>query len=70
MFRQVFKGRQGNTVISDNPKLDAYKQAAWVARSGSTYSMMAHLDGSYTVNGNGGMMTFAPEGSQNAIPAA
>lgn len=61
-FREQYAGKHGPTVESDNPKLDAYKQAAYIQNSlGRRYSLTSHADGSYTVAGDGiDSITFEP----------
>src|SRR5262249_27597834 len=53
MFQIIYQGPHGDTVESGNPKLDAYKQAAYIVRMGRTYTITSHDDGSYTVTGDG-----------------
>lgn len=54
MFSIIYQGPHGDTVHSDNPKLDAYKQASYVANIlRRNYSITSHDDGSYTVSGDG-----------------
>jgi hypothetical protein len=61
MFAIIHQGPHGDTVDSDHPKLDAYKQAAYIRRMGRNYQLTAHDDGSYTVAGDGlEPITFAP----------
>ncbi len=63
MFRAIFQGEHGPTVAAANPKLDAYKQAAYVQNVlGRRYRLTCHADGAYTVAGDGlNPLTFAPE---------
>jgi hypothetical protein len=63
MFQVIFTGPHGPTVNSDNPKIDAYKQAAMIQNTlGRRYSLTAHEDGAYTVAGDGlEPITFQPE---------
>lgn len=63
MFRAIFQGAHGPTVAAANPKLDAYKQAAYVQNVlGRRYSLTCHADGAYTVAGDGlEPLTFEPE---------
>jgi hypothetical protein len=61
LFQAVEKGKYGDTVYVEDPKVSAYKHMAWLKRSGLTYSTVSRLDGSYTVSDDGGgQMTFAP----------
>lgn len=53
MFSIIYQGPRGDTVESDNPKLSAYKQVAYVVNVlGRRYSITSE-DGSYTVSGDG-----------------
>jgi hypothetical protein len=53
-FSVIYKGIHGDTVSSENPKLDAYKQAAYIQNYlGRVYQITSNLDGSYTVTGDG-----------------
>ena len=52
-FRLQYKGAHGDTVGSDNPKVDAYKQMSLIARLGRRYRLTVHADGAYTVAGDG-----------------
>jgi hypothetical protein len=62
MFQIIQQGKHGPTVESDNPRLSAYKQAAYVRRVlGRNYQLTAHDDGCYTFAGDGlEPITFAP----------
>ena len=62
MFQVPYDGPHGPTVESDNPKIDAYKQAAHIQNVlGRRYSLTSHEDGHYTVAGDGlEPITFAP----------
>jgi len=61
MFAIIYQGPHGDTVTADDPRLAAYKQAAYILRQGRRYSLTAHADGSYTVAGDGlEPITFAP----------
>jgi hypothetical protein len=54
MFAIIYQGPHGDTVESDDPRLAAYKQAAYIRlRLGRNYQLTAHDDGSYTVSGDG-----------------
>lgn len=60
MFQVPYDGPHGPTVEYDDPKLEAYKQAAIIVRSGRRYTLTCHEDGQYTVAGDGMMpITFA-----------
>jgi hypothetical protein len=48
-FRVVYQGKHGPSVVSDNPKLDAYKEMAFHKLQGRTYSTTFHADGAVTV---------------------
>jgi hypothetical protein len=62
MFRVIYQGAHGNTVGSENPKLDAYKQMALIASQGRRYRLIAQADGSYTIEGDGlARLTFEDE---------
>jgi len=61
MFAIIYQGPHGDTVESNHPKLDAYKQAAVIVRMGRQYVLTCHDDGSYTVAGDGlENITFTP----------
>jgi hypothetical protein len=61
MFQIIYQGPHGDTVDSDNPRLSAYKQMAYLLRIGRRYSLTCHEDGAYTVAGDGcEPITFAP----------
>ena len=54
MFRVIEKGKSGDTVYVDNPKMAAYKQMAYIQNIlGRHYSLICHADGRFTVNGDG-----------------
>lgn len=54
MFQVIYAGKHGPSVQSDNPKLDAYKQAAQIQNVlRRNYSLTCHEDGAYTVAGDG-----------------
>jgi len=58
----IHQCENGNTVTSDTPKLDAYKQAAYIQNVlCRRYSLIAHADGSFVLVGDGlAAITFAP----------
>lgn len=62
-FRVVYQTKHGDTVQSDDPKLDAYKQAHHLKNIlGRKYELIAHEDGSYTVKSPGlASITFMKE---------
>lgn len=61
MFNVIYQGPHGQTVASDDPKLDAYKQMAYLQKCGTGYRLTAQADGSYTVAGDGlEPITFEP----------
>lgn len=62
MFSLIVKGEHGDTVFVAEPKIEAYKSMALIARMGRRYSLVCHADGQYTVHGDGlAPLTFAPE---------
>ena len=63
MFHVIERGPHGDTVTVANPKLEAYKQAAYVQNVlGRRYSLTCRPDGTYTVQGDGlAALTFRPE---------
>jgi hypothetical protein len=48
MFTVIFEGKYGNTVESENPKLDAYKHMAYLRICGQNSGLIIR-DGCYTV---------------------
>jgi hypothetical protein len=61
MFTEIEDGPHGQTVRTDNPKIDAYKFLAHWVRDGRHYQLVVNEDGSYTCNVDGVQpMTFAP----------
>ena len=50
MFKLIYQGRYGDTVASDNPKLDAYKHMAYLHVLGVRTGLIVR-DGCYTVQG-------------------
>jgi hypothetical protein len=65
MFSILYAGKHGPSVESDNPKIDAYKQASYIQNIlGSPYSLTSHDDGCFTVVGGGAApITFEPMGT-------
>jgi len=63
MFRIIFQGPHGPTAATADPKLEAYKQMAYIKRIlGRRYCLTCHADGAYTVVGEGlDPLTFKPE---------
>jgi len=63
MFRAIEQGPYGDTVSVANPKLEAYKQAAYVQNVlGRRYRLTCRQDETYTVEGDGlAALTFQPE---------
>lgn len=47
-FSVIYQTKYGDTVASDNPKLDAYKQAAYLQALGYNWGIIIR-DGRYTV---------------------
>ena len=53
-FRLIEPGPHGDTVYCENPKIEAYKQIAYVVNVlGRRYSLVCHADKQFTVNGDG-----------------
>lgn len=50
MFRIIYQGKYGNTVSSEDPKLDAYKYMARLQMIGIRTGLIIR-DGLYTVQG-------------------
>lgn len=65
-FQVIEQGPHGDTVTVANPKLEAYKQAAYVQNVlGRRYGLTCRPDGTYTVQGDGlAALTFQPERQQ------
>ena len=63
-FAAIYQTDRGNTVEARAPKREAYKQAGYILNVlGRRYSMTAHPDGAYTVQGDGlASLTFEPMG--------
>jgi len=63
MFHAIFQGTYGDTVAVTNPKIEAYKQAAYIQNVlGRRYRLTARPGDVYTVEGDGlSAMTFQPE---------
>lgn len=64
MFKVIYESKYGNTVESDNPKLESYKHMAYLRMCGINSSLLIR-DGHYTVQAeqNGRRLadiTFAP----------
>jgi len=54
MFIAIEKGPHGDTVYCENPKLQAYKQLAYIQNVlGRGYRLESHVDGQITVWGDG-----------------
>jgi hypothetical protein len=54
MFAIIYQGPHGDTVTVDDPRLSAYKQAAYIRlKLGRNYCLTANEDGSFTVSGDG-----------------
>ena len=62
-----FNGKHGPTVYHANPKVEAYKQCAYIQNIlGQTYELTCHEDGEYTVSSQGlQTLTFAHEDSRS-----
>lgn len=53
-FKVMYAGKHGQTVSASNPKLEAYKQMAYIQNVlRRTYSTTYHEDGAVTVAGDG-----------------
>ena len=63
-FAAIYRTDRGDTVEARDPKREAYKQAAYILNVlGRRYTMTAHPDGAYTVQGDGlASLTFEPMG--------
>ena len=63
-FAAIYQTKYGDTVSAEDPRREAYKQAAYILNVlGRRYSMTAHPDGAYTVQGDGlASLTFEPIG--------
>lgn len=61
-FATIYRSKYGDTVSAIDPKLEAYKQAAYILNVlGCRYSLTAHENGAYTVTGGGlASLTFWP----------
>ena len=61
-FSAIYQTRRGDTVAVEDPRREAYKQAAYIVNVlGRRYSMTAHEDGAFTVQGDGlASITFEP----------
>jgi len=61
-FSAIYQTPRGDTVAVDDPRREAYKQAAYIVNVlGRRYSMTAHEDGAFTVQGDGlASLTFEP----------
>ena len=54
MFNLIEKGKHGDTIYVDNPKIAAYMQIAYIVNVlHRHYSLVCHEDGQFTVNGDG-----------------
>lgn len=54
MFQEIYKSIHGDTVSSENVKLDAYKQANYIRNVLDRITKMTfHEDGCITVSGKG-----------------
>jgi hypothetical protein len=75
MFKVIYQGKYGDTVESDNPKLDAYKHMAYLHMIGIRSGLIIR-DGRYTVQAESitGMklsdMTFEPPTSDTESKGA
>lgn len=63
-FAAIYRTHRGDTVEARDPKREAYKQAGYILNVlGRRYSMTAHPDGAFTVQGDGlANLTFEPMG--------
>ena len=61
-FSVIYQTSRGDTVAAEDPRREAYKQAAYIVNVlGRRYSMTAHEDGAFTVQGDGlASLTFEP----------
>jgi len=64
-FAAVYRTERGDTVEARDPRREAYKQAFYILNVlGRRYSMTAHPDGAFTVQGDGlASLTFEPMGA-------
>ena len=63
-FAAIYQTKYGDTVSAEDPRREAYKQAGYILNVlGRHYTMTAHADGAYTVQGDGlASLTFEPMG--------
>ena len=63
-FTAIYRTKYGDTVSAEDPRREAYKQAGYILNVlGRRYTMTAHPDGAYTVQGDGlASLTFEPMG--------
>lgn len=61
MFNVIYDGKHGKSVVSNNPKLDAYKYTALAIRDGRGYQLIFHEDGAVTAAVDG-LMSLTYEG--------
>lgn len=47
-FSIVYDGKHGKSVVSPDPKMDAYKYTAFVTQDGRGYQLIFHSDGAVT----------------------
>jgi len=61
-FSAIYQTPHGDTVAAEDPRREAYKQAAYIVNVlGRRYTMTAHEDGTFTVQGDGlASITFEP----------
>lgn len=61
-FAAIYRTKHGDTVSAEDPRREAYKQAAYIRNVlGQCYNITAHEDGAYTVTGDGlASLTFEP----------
>lgn len=52
MFRIIYQSKHGSTVYVNDPKLEAYKQMAYIKMLGKRCRLICQ-DGAYTVEGDG-----------------
>ena len=62
-FAAIYRTDRGDTVSAEDPKREAYKQAGYILNVlGRRYTMTAHPDGAYTVQGDGlASLTIEPQ---------
>jgi len=72
MFRAIFQGEHGDTVAVANPKLEAYKQAAYIQNVlGRRYRLTGRPGNVYTVAGDGlAALTFQPPARDTYVRCA